>query len=231
VTANHAQTAALPYKLRWYQYSLRTLMLAVLLASIGMSYVAVTIQRQRRQGAAAKAIERAGGHVESKPTWLGRLLRDDSLVVVNSVNLSQTHTTDAGLVNLRELRALRELWLGDTNVTDAGLLHFQGASQLKYLALGGTQVTDAGLSHLQGLHKLEVLFLHGTRVSDAGLVHLQGLSQLHNLSLSETAVTDAGLMQLRELRQLEWLDINGTKVTDPGVEKFHQALPNCTIIR
>ena len=48
----------------------------------------MTIQNQRRQKAAAEAITNAGGTVKSEPTWLGRLLRDDSLVRVTDVNLS-----------------------------------------------------------------------------------------------------------------------------------------------
>ena len=52
-----------PPKLRWYQYSLRSLFLLTLLVAIGMSYVAVTMQNQRKQKAAAEAIEKAGGTV------------------------------------------------------------------------------------------------------------------------------------------------------------------------
>ena len=68
-------------KLRWFQYSLRSLFLLTLLVAIGMSYVAVTMRNQRKQKAAAEAIEKAGGKTQSKPTWLGTLLRDDSLVL------------------------------------------------------------------------------------------------------------------------------------------------------
>ena len=75
-------------KLRWFQYSLRSLLLFVTACAIACSWLAVTIQSQRRQGAAAEAIKKAGGKVESEQTWLGRLLRDDSLVNVTAVDLS-----------------------------------------------------------------------------------------------------------------------------------------------
>ena len=48
---------------RWFQYSLRTLLLLMLLVSIGMSWVAVRMQRARRQREAVKGIERLGGGV------------------------------------------------------------------------------------------------------------------------------------------------------------------------
>ncbi len=41
---------------RWYQYSLRSLLVLTLLVSVGMSYVAVRMQRARRQKEAVEAI-------------------------------------------------------------------------------------------------------------------------------------------------------------------------------
>ncbi|MEN6451133.1 MAG: hypothetical protein ABFC96_11635, partial [Thermoguttaceae bacterium] len=72
-------------KLRWFQYRLRSLFLLTFLLSLGMSYVAVTIQQQRHQYYAAKAIGKAGGAVAMEQTWLGKLLRDNSLVNVTAV--------------------------------------------------------------------------------------------------------------------------------------------------
>ena len=143
-------TTEKPPKLRWYQWRLRSLFILTLLVAVGMSWLMTTIQGQRRQKAAADAIRKAGGWVKSEPTWLGRLLRDDSLVWVTSVWLSGKSTTDAGLVNLQGLSQLRWLDLDNTQVTDAGLVNLQGLSQLQRLTLNNTKVTDAGLMHLQG---------------------------------------------------------------------------------
>ena len=52
-------------KLRWYQYSLRSLLLFVTACAVACSWLAVTIQGQRRQHEAAEAIEKAGGTVKS----------------------------------------------------------------------------------------------------------------------------------------------------------------------
>jgi hypothetical protein len=197
VTADSPPPAAPRYKLRWYQYSLRTLMLVVLLVSIGMSYVAVTIQRQRRQGEAAKAIRQAGGVVGCSPTWLGNLLRDYSLLDVDCAYLGSS-TTDAGLANLEELKGLQLLFLEDTQITDAGLAHLHGLKNLLTLSLNGTKVTDAGLVHLEGLSELRSLFLRNTRMTDAGLEHLRGLLSLRSLELSGTNVTDEGVKTLCE---------------------------------
>jgi hypothetical protein len=206
MTATEPQPAAPCPKLRWYQFRLRSLL--TLLVAIGMSYVGVTMRNQRKQHEVAEEIVNAGGIVQSEPTWLGKLLRDDSLVRVTEVGFNRESAADADLV------------------------HLQGLSQLQSLHLiSNTKVTDAGLVHLQGLSQLQWLQLDNTRITDAGLVHLQGLSQLRSLQLSNTKVTDAGLVYLQGLRQLKTLWLFGTNVTDQGVEKLQQALPKCHIVR
>jgi hypothetical protein len=240
-------------KLRWYQYSLRSLFLLTLLVAIGMSYVAVTMKNQRKQKAAGREMEKAGARVKSERTWLGNVLRDDSLVRITEVDLFPDSTPDAVLVHLQGLSQLHALSLDNTEVNDATLVHLQRVSQLQYLSLSGTKVTDAGLVHLQGLSQLQALWLERTQVTgaglanlqgleqlrhlwldssnvaDGGLVHLQRLSQLQTLSLDNTRVTDAGLVHLHGMSQLGWLRLGRTKVSDEGVRKLQQALPNCTI--
>ena len=196
-----------PPKLRWYQWRLRSLFVLTLLVAIGMSWLTVTMRNQRKQKAAAEEIKTAGGTVGLSPTWLGKLLRDDSLVSVVYVNLSEESTTDAELVHLEGLSQLHVMGLSSTKVTDAGLVHLQGLSQLEQLSLDHAKITDAGLVNLEGLSQLQALSLTNTRITDAGLVHLQGLSRLQDLYLS------------------------GTNVTNVGVKKLQQALPKCNIQR
>lgn len=193
-------------KLRWYQYRLRSLFVLTLMVAIACSWLATTMQRQRREYAAAEAIKKAGGKVECVRTWLGSVLRDDTLVNVVEVNL-------AGAAG-----------------TDAVLTHLQGLSQLQGLFLLDSKVTDAGLVHLEGLSRLQGLLLCGANFTDAGLVHLRGLGQLKLLALGYTRVTDTGLVHLRGLGQLRTLDLQHTKVTDKGVRDLQKALPNCKIL-
>lgn len=219
-----------PYcKRRWFQYSLRSLLLFVTACAIACSWLAVTMQNQRKQRVAAEAIERAGGWARFEPTWLGNFLRDDSLVDVTAVGLSGKATTDGVLVHLQGLSQLQELWLDDTKVTDAGLVNLEGLSQVQWLLLDNTQITDAGLVHLQRLSQLRGLVLRGTQITDAGLVHLQRLSQLRGVVLRNTQITDVGLAHLQGLRQLQGLDLRNTKVTDEGIRRLQEALPQCDI--
>jgi hypothetical protein len=166
-------TADQPPKLRWFQYRLRSLFVLTTLVAVGCSWLTVTMQNQRRQKAAAEAIEKAGGWIESEPTWLGGLLRDASLVRVTRASFSES-TTDPELAHhLQELRQLFDLSLTKTKVTDAGLVHLQGLNRLIWLNLRGTKVTDAGLAHLQGQSQLQDLDLSSTRVTNEGVDRLQ----------------------------------------------------------
>ncbi len=101
MTAPEFHTAARPRR-RWFQYSLRTLMLAMVLSSIGMSWLALRMQMVRGQKEAVEAIIKSGGAVDYDyqvfpsqssgppgPAWLQSLLGEDSFArVVRTDNAS-----------------------------------------------------------------------------------------------------------------------------------------------
>jgi hypothetical protein len=158
-------------RLRWYQYSLRSMMLFTLLWALACSWLANTIKNQQRQYDAAKALKKAGWSVSYNQTWLGKILRRESLVNVTSARcFSQDKITDADLVRLQDLRELESLEIKDTAITDAGLVHLRSLGRLKHLDLHDTNITDAGLAHLR---ELRLLNLQNTKVTDAGVKALQ----------------------------------------------------------
>ncbi len=227
---------------RWYQYSLRSLLLLMLLASIGMSWFAVRMQKSRRQQDAVEAVEKAGGWVvydcQSEqasdpnavppgPGWLRDRLGEYFFANVVAVYFDTTLVTDDDLQQLKRLPQLRTLYLAGALITDAGVEHLAEITQLEVLNLSATRVTDAGLNHLKALTHLWSLGLDHADVTDAGLQHLRGLTQLQELGLNHTNVTDAGLENLKGLTQLRWLDLRWTKVTEEGVKRLQKALPNC----
>lgn len=61
-------TTEKPPKLHWYQWRLRLLFILVLLAAIGMSWLTVEMQNERKQYQAAEEIRKVGGKVESERT-------------------------------------------------------------------------------------------------------------------------------------------------------------------
>ena len=125
------------HRLRWYQYSLRSLFVLTILVAVAGSWFGVKKQQKEQERAAVKAIEEMGGLVfydyqvhnrraePPGPAWLRAWLGDDFFAHPVAVRLN------------------------GTKVTDAGLEHLSGSTKLFWLDLSGTKVTDEGVEKLQ----------------------------------------------------------------------------------
>ena len=244
-------TQPLKPKRRWYQFSLMTLLIVMVLCCFAFAWIGSRMRQARENRERVAAVEEAVAAIEKLDGWVNRKYEerrpqtwleeqfddpggaDDPIGVlkVTEVLLSGTLVTDASLEHLKGLTNLEALVIEHTNVTDAGLVHLKGLTNLRILEFNGTRVTDAGLEHLDGLTNLETLHLDEADITDAGLDHLKGLISLQALYLYGTEVTDAGLEHLSGLTKLRVLDLTETKVTDAGVKKLQQTLPKCEIRR
>ena len=221
-------------KRRWFQFSLRTLMMLTLALGLGMATWIVPIKKSaEKQKAAVEAIKSDSGYVNYDyevdssgngitaaeppgPAWLRRLLGDDFFTTVISVGVN----TPADMKYLGELSQLRDVGAYGVPIADADLEGIRRSSQLKGLDLSLTNVTDGGLENLKGLSQIEYLRLSVTRVTDLGLKQLKGLSQLQTLNLNDTRITDAGLESLSGLSRLQDLTLSHTKLTDAGLDRL-----------
>ncbi len=189
-------------KRRWYQFSLKTLLLFVLLCSLPLSWLGVKLDRARKQRQTVVQISKKcrNGSVHfdygKGKVWLRKLFGDDFVPAIG-VELRGPQVTDAVLEHVKGLRHLQVLSLEDTQVTDAGLVHLKALTSLQVLCLDGARLTDAGLEHLKGLTSLKRLDLDDTQVTDAGVEHLKGLGSLERLDVARTRVTEIGLNDLQ----------------------------------
>ncbi len=219
-----------PKRRRWLQFSLKRLLIAVLVLSLPLSWFAVNMKRARRQRKTVDAIERLGGHVtydweiaamrgrqSPYPDWLVGLLGEDFLFDVVRTEFPSGFARDEATC-WKELVNIKWLCLDNTEITDAELVHLKGLKHLVYVGLKGTQITDAGLEHLERITGLRTLTLDRTKITDAGLEHLKRMTKLGYLNLSGTQINDAGLVHLKALTSLRRLDLEGTQVTDAGVK-------------
>ena len=169
-----------PIRRRWFQVSLRTFLVLMLLVSFGLAWLGIIVQRGREQRKAVQAIVASRGRVSyfepssffQRSDWLRKSLGDEMLLDVAEVRLWPTKVSDADLVHLKGMTRLSRLFLKE-QVTDAGLVHLKGLSELTWLYLDNTRVTNAGLVQLKGLSKLTWLNLNNTQVTDAGVRELQ----------------------------------------------------------
>jgi hypothetical protein len=222
-------------RLRFLSFSVRTMLLLVLLIGAALAW---TMHRVRRQTDTVATLEAIGCFtdyasvepltiVEQIRMWLGEE-RPRNVIQVFASGLD---VNDADAERLAGLSELVSLTLDDSQVTDIGLMAVRGLRSLDLLSLSGTRVTDEGLAYLPSRSPLRLLSLDRTHVTDAGLPHLLGLTRLEFLTLSNTPITDAGLVHLRGLKCLGQLHLAGTHVTDAGVRALQEALPNLIIRR
>jgi hypothetical protein len=220
-------------KRRWFQFSLRTLLIFTTIVALGSGWFRARIAKARKQRAAIEAIEKSGGMVlydyqvdlsgglmpNAKPpvvSWPWTLFGRDCYLPVAEAVLRSDHEINY----LDELNELRVLRLDGYVVADGGL---SPATEIR------PRLTDAGLATIEGLSHLKELDLQSTDLGDTGIKRIAKLRRLRSLELSDTKITDAGLENLKELSQLQELYLFSNRVTDEGVAKLQNALPNCTI--
>ncbi len=211
---------------RFLRFSVRGLIVLVLLIGAGLGWL---VRSARIQREAVAEIKNARGNVaynwESSngkwipagrpwaPRWLAALLGVDYFghVVVAFIKPGST-VTDAVMAKVGRMTQLQGVVLFRTSISDTGLVHLSGLRMLAFLYLDGTQFTNAGLASISGLTSLSALGLNRTQVTDAGLEHLRELTKLDFLDLTHTQVTDAGLAQLKGLARLSNLT-SGTRMS------------------
>jgi Leucine rich repeat len=150
-------------KRRWFQFSLKTLLVALTLLCLGPGgYLTYERARRQRQWRIADEIERMGGELAYVPPnargryWSEGILGDE-IELIGVIFSGNGGLTDDDLALLEAFPNLQQLTLSHTKISDAGLVHIKKLKQLEWLDLSQTRVTDAGLVHIEGLNKLETL--------------------------------------------------------------------------
>jgi internalin A len=214
-------------KRRWFQYSLRSVLIFTVICAVAAGWLGKTIERKRQEREAVAAIIKSGGrvwydyqieHAEPRgPKWLRNLFGENLFSEVDGAVLENGR--DVELAQMRQMEGLTKVKTPVSHKTDvsAGLVNLKGLAHLESLYLRETNFNHSGLSNVEGSTQLRQLLLGGTNITDAGLVHLQSLRQLQELDLWDTDITDAGLASLRGLAQLRYLNLVGTGITDSGL--------------
>jgi hypothetical protein len=236
---------------RWFQFSLRAMLVLISLLTIPLGWVAIERRQSKYERHTADKIRASGVFVQmsgkfdlnesTQPWWravLSSLFGDRVQVVTLNEGSSFTDLT-----MLSGLTSLKGLVLENSEISD--LSPVAGLAQLELLGLSNTQVRDLSpvanmtclthlfvqdtsirdLSPLSALKNLESLSVYGTQVVD--LSPLAGLSKLGWLDIGGTQVVD--LSPLAGLSNLRQLDLNYIQVSEVQIERLKQALPNCDV--
>jgi|SRR6185295_10831747 len=141
---------------RWLRFSLRSLLLLVLVLAVSFAWM---IHKAKEQGIAVAALTKMGCQCEvaydkagNRPAtvleWFRWVVGEEEPRSVNWVRCSGSQITDTDLVHLNGLSRLKVLNLEGSHITDAGLVNLQGLTHLEELYLNESQLTDAGVERL-----------------------------------------------------------------------------------
>jgi hypothetical protein len=170
-------------------------------------------------------------HLDLCMTRISTLKELKNWTNLQTLNLSSTRITDAGLEPVAKFSQLQHLDLSCTGITANGVKHLQGLSRLESLSLGTTKLTNKGLEPLRNLTSLKRLVLAGAAgFTDMGLAPLRNLSNLEYLSLQHTAVSERGIQQLKGIQKLKVLDLLATQVDTLAAARLKPLFPQTRII-
>jgi hypothetical protein len=137
-------------KRRWFQYSLRTLLIFTLVCAVASAWLANKMEQKRKERDAVTAIVKSGGHVyydsdiQGKdwyarmrvagprgPEWLRKLLGENFFSDVELVSLIRVKDAEEALINVRGLTEVERLTICQINFTDADLAKLIELPQLR----------------------------------------------------------------------------------------------------
>jgi hypothetical protein len=204
-------------------------MLLMVAGSVTFTWIAVAMQRAKKQHRAAEEVRRLGGlvyyreqgqHQRLSPELRGQPPEpgDDFWSSVRAVVFSRPEVSDDALAPLLELKGLETVYIrGPNALTETAFFHLSKLTNLKGLSLSDMEVSDAALLHLSKLVDLKYLYISNVKVTDDGLRCLASLTQLEILELRGLPITDMAMAHLRPLCKLESLTISETPITDEGL--------------
>ena len=218
---------------RWFRFSLRTLLIAVLVAAVPLGFLVRSMQLAARQRRAVDALKekwirmqlrlgyrciRQRSYRAARAALLLARLGEDFFYNVESVSSFDDKPAE-GLSHLREFPHLKNVIVPDRPIGDAVARQLSGLQQLKYLDLSNSALTDDGLKYLRGLTGLESLDLYDNPISGTGLTHIGDSRHLTSLMLESTRIDDRGMRFLKPLTELKTLGLGSSPdLTDEGIK-------------
>ena len=234
-------------KRRFLRYSLRTMLVVVLVLSVWLGYMANQAAKQRRAVEVLEAMEPWGAvHYDYKydasdlrmvptskdrhePEFLGMSLGAIWPRPVLWVDLRGNWVNNKDLAQVvTAFPQVEYLSLHGASINDDGVRGIASLRRLRFLILSDTQISDIGLCHIPN-GNLEYLALDSTRVTDQGMVEIRRLGGLKRIDLDYTEISDAGISHLAHLPDLDVITISGTNVTLEGAQQLRARRPKLKI--
>jgi len=237
---NHGPTPPVAKPRRWYQFSLRTLVVVVVIVSMALGLFAARLQRARRQAEAVAVLQKHGyvmyDYAYSKvkgqrqydpnaesvvPRWLVNLLREDFFhdvfVVATVVDDQSSDSHDRICKAVKQLHRLKELHIGADPGIEFNLDRLAIGRDLEEFSLAGQCRVDS-LGPVRKLPKLKTLSLSEVTLTKEGLESISRMPQLSELSLKKIDLRRGDFSFVAKCQNLRSLDIDGILLTNHDLE-------------
>ena len=213
--------------MRRFRFSLRILLVLVLLVAVLLALGGKRILEARNQRQLITLIQSYGGenyhernfrdgcertirfpNMEFSPTlpgpdWLRRRIGDEYFVEVAEAFFDKSSHRVLDDATFHQF---------------VGVIRSQNLPTPRGLVFADLPITDAALQELSVFTDLTSLhIINCPRVTDSGLEYVESLNKLRRLDLRGTSITDDGLARLSKLRDLRELSLKRTAVTDDGL--------------
>jgi hypothetical protein len=207
---------------RRLQFRLRTLLAAMLLVCLGLTFWSVYIRPYRQEARIIAQLQEHGAVLTTEtegPAWLRAIAGDEFFRRIVKAELSDPRVVDEDLRLLTGAPRLRQLMIdAPGRITSEGLRNLAAMSSLEHFTLVGPTANDEGLRRISQAKQLESLHLLGP-FTDRGLSHLGNLPELRVLVLVSPHLTDEGLSSLGAMQTLRRLNIQAP-ITDAGMRRL-----------
>jgi len=231
----------------WWQFSLRTMLIAVTLVALVFGLWIVPAERQRQivedlQSRQVNVDYYRTKDEEENRSWIDDFLPLDYLRVPTGMNLLAMDCTAADLELCGKLPSLRALWFSSTTLRDDDLEPLTKLTSREELYIDAERLTPAGLATVARMKSLRSLRLRisppawrGMRqlaalpaieefdldkMEDSGLEFLPEFPRLRTLRLYMTNVSGARIEAITRYPQLEMLDLSYTDIDDIGLAQL-----------
>ena len=239
---------------RWLRFSLRGLMIVVLLMCVPLAWIAQKYSRMRIEDAVVAEILSADGTViypyqktsspnggfakdpsqpAPGPKWLREHLGENIFASVHCVWLLTDKFGDELVARLPQLDDLEVLSLRSSSLTDSSVDSLLKVSRLEELTLDADHISPQGLNRLSSHPTLRSLSLYGRLASPTQIRQLEPWPSLQELEIHTTMASDKDLSQLagcKSLRKLALYYLPEVKLLDPSLLEQMTMLEELTVI-
>ena len=173
----HADAAPIRTKRRWFNFSLKTLLIVMTVFAVWLGFYVIHFRDRRTAVAAIERLDGAMGIRYLGPDWLRKVVGDERYFWDPAgVHFNRPLTVaelESILPILTSFQRLHDLTLpGDTITNDTLPLLFPLAGKLTYLNLSRSPISDAAIADLKKFPKLKTLRISNVHLSPAGVEEL-----------------------------------------------------------